>query len=497
MSKLSFTARKTDKLAEQKTSCLVIPLFENKKLSHEIKTVDRALSGLISHALSLGDFTGKAGSKLSLMAGKGIARVLLIGCGDPEKFDRKAQRKFAEVSAKSLASGKSGDATITIADLPVDETDGVTLVEDLARETTLACYVYSETLSKPKDLPTLRKVTVSTGARLTAAAAKKALAVGEAIGNGTNLTRELVNLPGNICTPSYLSRQARSLARRYSTISTTVLGEKKMKELGMGSLLSVGNGSDEPSQLIVMHYKGGKAKDAPYALVGKGITFDTGGISLKPGLKMDEMKFDMGGAGSVFGALSAAAEMQLPINVIGVVAAAENMPSGRATKPGDVVKSLSGKTIEILNTDAEGRLVLCDALTYVGRYKPCEVVDIATLTGAIIVSLGNHASGIFANDDELANSLLEAGQRSGDRGWQLPIWDDYQKQLESNFADVANIGTGGAGSITAACFLSRFTEKYRWAHIDIAGTAFQSAPKGATGRPVPMLVEYLRARAGR
>lgn len=497
MSKLSFTARKTDKLAEQKTSCLVIPLFENKKLSPEIKTVDRALSGLISSALSLGDFTGKAGSKLSLVAGKGIARVLLIGCGDPETFDRKAQRKFAETAGKTLASGKSGDATVTIADLPIDESDAGTLLEDLARETALACYVYSETLSKPKDVPALRKITVSTGARLTPAAGKKALAAGQAVGNGANLTRELVNLPGNICTPSYLARQARSLARRYSAISTTVLGEKKMKELGMGSLLSVGNGSDEPSQLIVMHYKGGKAKDAPYALVGKGITFDTGGISLKPGLKMDEMKFDMGGAGSVFGALSAVAEMQLPINVVGVVAAAENMPSGRATKPGDVVKSLSGKTIEILNTDAEGRLVLCDALTYVGRYKPCEVVDIATLTGAIIVSLGNHASGVFANDDELANSLLEAGQRSGDRGWQLPIWDDYQKQLDSNFADVANIGTGGAGSITAACFLARFTEKYRWAHIDIAGTAFQSAPKGATGRPVPMLVEYLRTRAAR
>jgi len=276
-----------------------------------------------------------------------------------------------------------------------------------------------------------------------------------------------------------------------------VLGEQKMRELGMGSLLSVGHGSDQPSQLIVMEYKGGKSKDAPYALVGKGITFDTGGISLKPGAKMDEMKFDMGGAGSVFGAIQAIADMALPINVVGIVAAAENMPSGRATKPGDVVTSMSGKTIEILNTDAEGRLVLCDALTYASRFKPQEVVDIATLTGAIIVSLGNHASGIFANDDDLAEALLTAGQRSKDRGWRLPIWDDYQKQLESRFADIANIGMGGnAGSITAACFLARFAEEYRWAHIDIAGTAFSSAPKGATGRPVPMLVEYLRSRAG-
>ena len=265
----------------------------------------------------------------------------------------------------------------------------------------------------------------------------------------------------------------------------------------MGSLLSVGHGSDQESQLIIMEYSGGKAKDAPYALVGKGITFDTGGISLKPGMKMDEMKFDMGGAGSVFGTLQAIADMKLPINVVGVVAAAENMPSGRATKPGDVVKSMSGKTIEILNTDAEGRLVLCDALTYVGRYKPREVVDIATLTGAIIVALGNLATGIFANDDDLANALLDAGNKSNDRGWQLPIWDDYQKQLDSRFADVANIGTGGAGSVTAACFLARFAEKYKWAHLDVAGSAFSSSPKGATGRPVPMLVEYLRARAGR
>jgi leucyl aminopeptidase len=246
-----------------------------------------------------------------------------------------------------------------------------------------------------------------------------------------------------------------------------------------------------------MEYSGGKAKEAPYSLVGKGITFDTGGISLKPGPKMDEMKFDMGGAGSVFGAMQAVADLDLPINVVSVIAAAENMPSGRATKPGDVVKSMSGKTIEILNTDAEGRLVLCDALTYVQRkYKPREIVDIATLTGAIIVSLGNQATGIFSNNDELAAALTAAGERSNDRGWRMPVWDEYQKQLESNFADVANIGGPGAGSITAACFLARFIEETPWAHLDVAGTAFQSSPKGATGRPVPMLVDYLRERAG-
>jgi leucyl aminopeptidase len=262
----------------------------------------------------------------------------------------------------------------------------------------------------------------------------------------------------------------------------------------MGSLLSVGNGSDEPSKLIVIKYQGGNAKDAPYCLVGKGITFDTGGISLKPAKGMESMKFDMGGAGSVFGVMQAVAELNLKINVIGVVAAAENMPSGCATKPGDVVTSMSGKTIEILNTDAEGRLVLCDALTYVERFKPAEVVDIATLTGAIIVALGHEATGLFANDDSLAEALTSAGQASGDEAWRLPINKQYDKQLNTKYADMQNIGTGSAGSITAACFLARFTENYKWAHLDVAGTAFQSMQKGATGRPVPLLVEYLRQK---
>jgi leucyl aminopeptidase len=302
-------------------------------------------------------------------------------------------------------------------------------------------------------------------------------------------------LPANVCTPSYLAKEGRSLGRRFEKLSVSILDEKKMADLGMGSLLSVGHGSDEPSKLIVMKYSGGGAKDAPYCLVGKGITFDTGGISLKPSKGMESMKFDMGGAGAVFGVMQTVASLDLDINIIGVVAAAENMPSGCATKPGDVVTSMSGKTIEILNTDAEGRLVLCDALTYVERFKPAEVVDIATLTGAIIVALGYEASGLFANDDGLAQSLTEAGLASGDEAWRLPINKQYDKQLNSKYADMQNIGTGSAGSITAACFLARFTEKYKWAHLDVAGTAFQSMQKGATGRPVPLLVEYLRKKS--
>jgi len=284
-------------------------------------------------------------------------------------------------------------------------------------------------------------------------------------------------------------------AKKTKNLSCKVLSEADMKKLGMGSLLSVTAGSEQPAHLIVLEYTGAAKSTQPTILVGKGITFDSGGISLKPGAKMDEMKFDMGGAASVFGALSAAVEMNLPLNIIGVVAAAENMPSGTATKPGDVIQSMSGKTIEVLNTDAEGRLVLCDALTYSRRFKPAAIIDIATLTGACIVALGSHASGLLANDDDLARELLDAGQASHDRAWQLPLWDDYQKQLNSNFADMANIGSAGAGTITAACFLARFTEDMRWAHLDIAGSAWNSAPKGATGRPVALLLRYLQDRA--
>jgi len=269
-----------------------------------------------------------------------------------------------------------------------------------------------------------------------------------------------------------------------------------MRALAMGALLSVSAGSDQPAKLIVMNYKGGKTADKPQVLVGKGITFDSGGISLKGGAKMDEMKFDMGGAASVFGTMRAIAELGLPLNVVGIVAAAENMPDGKATKPGDVVTSMSGKTIEVLNTDAEGRLVLCDALTYAARFKPAAVIDIATLTGACVVALGSHATGLFANEDVLAEQLLAAGTDSHDRAWRMPLWDDYQNQIKSNFADLANIGGGGGGSITAACFLSCFARDYNWAHLDIAGSAWNGAPKGATGRPVALLTRYLLDRAG-
>jgi leucyl aminopeptidase len=317
-----------------------------------------------------------------------------------------------------------------------------------------------------------------------------------AIASGMRLTKDLANLPGNICKPEYLAEQARFLKKAYPDLKVSILDEKEMEELGMGALLAVGRGSVNPPRLIVMEYRGTDKKQQPVVLVGKGITFDTGGISLKPGEAMDEMKYDMGGAASVFGALKACSEMQLPLNVVGVIASAENMPDGNATRPGDIVTTMSGQTVEILNTDAEGRLVLCDALTYVKKFDPEVVIDIATLTGACIIALGSHASGMLSNHSPLANDLISAGKASFDRIWELPLWDDYQEQLDSNFADFANIGGRPAGTITAACFLARFTQKYHWAHLDIAGTAWKSGKeKGATGRPVPLLMQYLMDRA--
>ncbi|MEO6353485.1 MAG: leucyl aminopeptidase, partial [Burkholderiaceae bacterium] len=339
----------------------------------------------------------------------------------------------------------------------------------------------------------------TTAAAATATAAKQTLEQSLALANGIDLTKDLGNLPANVCTPTYLANTAKKLAKDYK-FGIELLDRKQLQALKMGSFLSVTNGSEEPPKFIVLKHMGGNAKDAPTVLVGKGITFDTGGISLKPGSGMDEMKYDMCGAASVLGTFRAIGEMNLKLNVIGVIPTCENMPSGRATKPGDIVTSMSGLTIEVLNTDAEGRLVLCDALTYVERFKPAAVVDIATLTGACITALGHHNSGLFtrhdAAHDALADELLSAGRTTGDTAWRMPIEDSYQEQLKSNFADIANIGGPAAGSITAACFLERFTKKYTWAHLDIAGTAWKSgAAKGATGRPVSLLTTFLINRA--
>ena len=324
----------------------------------------------------------------------------------------------------------------------------------------------------------------------------QAIERGKAIGTGTNFTRDLGNRPGNHCTPSHLADDATKLAEGSKTLTATIHDEAEMKELGMGAFLSVSAGSDQPAKLIELNYSGGAQDSAPIVLIGKGVTFDTGGISIKPAASMDEMKFDMCGAATVLGVIQAVEQLQLPINVIGLLAAAENMPGGDATKPGDVVTAMSGKTIEVLNTDAEGRLVLCDTLTYAQKFKPQLMIDIATLTGACIVALGSHASGLYSNNDELAEDLLKAGQKTGDRAWRMPLWKEYTKQLDSNFADLGNIGGPKAGSVTAACFLKEFVGDTNWAHLDIAGTAWlQGSQKGATGRPVELLTEFLLQRS--
>jgi len=471
------------------TDCIVVAVFELGELSPSASTLNDKSDGNISRIITRGDITGKAGQTLLLQDVKGITspRVLLVGCGKKGSTSENNYISAITAMATILNSSAIRHATSCLAEIDVQSRPLEWKVRQTAISTEAVLYKYTQTKSdiKPQDFP-LESISFYDESDATQAALS-----GQAISNGMTLARELGNLPGNVCTPTYLAQQAVELSNRFDSVSTSILDEDEMADLGMGSLLSVSRGSREPAKLIVMNYKGnGDAR--PVVLVGKGLTFDAGGISLKPSQGMDEMKYDMCGAASVFGTLAAIAELNLAINVIGVVPSSENMPDGDANKPGDVVTSMAGKTIEILNTDAEGRLILCDALTYSARFEPEVVIDIATLTGAIIVALGSQASGLMANNQQLADQLLQAGNDSYDRVWQLPIWDDYQQQLDSNFADIANIGGKEAGSVTAACFLSRFTKDFNWAHLDIAGTAWKSGKaKGATGRPVPLLVQFL------
>ncbi len=483
-----------DDIADTATECLVVPVrgeLENKAA----KALNRASKGKIKALLAAGDFSSAAGTTLMLPTGIGTAakRVLLVGIGSAAKTEAGSFSKIVEQALTAAGRSGAAEASFALADIKVEQRGTQWQLQTVARIAENLQYSYSRTLSRKSPQPTLRKLYLQ-GANT--AADKRAIAQGSAIAGGIALARELGDLPANICTPSYLAGEARKLGRNRDNVKVSVLDEKRMRELKMESLLSVSAGSKEPAKLIVIEYRGGKKGDAPQVLVGKGITFDSGGISLKPGAKMDEMKYDMCGAAGVLGTTAAVIEMKLKLNLVTIVAAAENMPSGTATKPGDVVTSMSGQTIEVLNTDAEGRLVLCDALTYAERFKPAAVIDVATLTGACVVALGKHATGLFSNYDELADQLLAAGTDSGDRGWRMPLWEDYQQQLKSNFADIANIGGPEAGSVTAACFLARFTKQYRWAHLDIAGAAWLGgAQKGATGRPVAMLSQYLIDRA--
>jgi leucyl aminopeptidase len=488
---------KASKNYQLKTDCLVIALKPLKKISSQCAELNTATGGAIARLQESGQFNAACGEMVNLMVPEGVGakQVILLGVGET-KLDTESVRETLNALARKLKLLKVNEATF--------ELDALHAKSDLASVSrhliealgdTEYQYVKAPKAAHTKSLSKEFKATLWCQDRKMLSAAKKAAAIGCAINNGKTLAKDLGNMPGNVCTPSYLASQAKKLGKSHG-LKVKVLSEKDMADLGMGSLLSVSKGSREPAKLIVMEYKGAKnSKEAPYALVGKGLTFDAGGISLKPGAKMDEMKYDMCGSASVFGALVAAAEMQLPINIVGVIPSSENLPDGLANKPGDVVTSMSGQTIEILNTDAEGRLILCDALTYTKRFKPQTVIDIATLTGAVIVALGHQTAGVMGNDQGVVDDLLAAGEESLDHAWQLPIKETYKKQLKSDYADLANIGTAGAGSITAACFLSYFTEDFRWAHLDIAGTAWGGAAgKRASGRAVPILTQYLMDR---
>lgn len=480
-----------------KTATLVIPVAEGGKLGATAKAVDTASGGAIAALLKRGDLAGKPGQTLLAhgVANLKAERVLLVGTGkDAELSDRQLRKLIASVYGvlKNLAGG---DALLALQDVQVKGRDAYGKARLIVESLADAGYQFDRFKSQKATPGALKKITLITD-KADIAAVERATREARAIAIGMALTKDLGNLPPNICHPSYLAEQAKELAKAHKSLKVEILDEKKLQALGAGAFLAVAQGSDQPPRMIVMQYNGGKKGEKPHALVGKGITFDTGGISIKPAAGMDEMKYDMGGAASVFGTLRAVLELQLPINLVCLLACAENMPSGGATRPGDIVTTMSGQTVEILNTDAEGRLVLCDTLTYAERFKPQSVIDIATLTGACIVALGSNVSGLMGNDDELVNQILAAGRQADDRAWQLPLYDEYQEQLDSPFADIANIGGPKAGTITAGCFLSRFTKAYKWAHLDIAGTAWVSGgkDKGATGRPVPLLTQYLLDR---
>ncbi|MDT8397746.1 MAG: leucyl aminopeptidase [Pseudomonadales bacterium] len=489
---------KTTALENTPTSCLVLGVFEDGVMTQTTAAMDKVSQGYLGKIIASGDISGKSEQSLLLHGVPNIKarRLLLIGCGNKEKLKDSKFISLLRNTGKALEQYSIGDALLALGDLDIKNLDAEHQALLIARTFQDGLYRYRSTRSKPTPDSKLKSLDIYLSDKSQQTTVRKGLNTGAAIGRGMAMARELGNLPGNICTPSYLAEQALKLGKAHKELKVTVLSEAQMKRLGMGSLLSVSAGSVQPAKFIIMEYRGTAADTPPHVLVGKGITFDSGGISLKPGAGMDEMKFDMCGAASVLGTFSALCELKPELkprcNIVGLVASAENMPGSSATKPGDIVTSMSGQTIEVLNTDAEGRLVLCDALTYAERFKPASVIDIATLTGACIVALGSHVSALMSNDDTLADALYQCGLKAVDPVWRLPLWDEYQKQLDSNFADIANIGGPKAGSITAACFLSRFAKKYHWAHLDIAGTAWlQGKEKGATGRPVPLLLEYL------
>jgi leucyl aminopeptidase len=478
-----------------KASCIVIGVHSGPELTPAAKRVDQAARGALKKAL--GDLPSKTGSTLLLRSLPGVAaeRVLLVALGERKEFSENAFGDAVRGATRALKDLEAAEAAVFLVESKVNGRPLSWNVRQAVLGMREGLYRFEQLKSQNKaNGPALERVTLALSAN---AQLEQALAEAQATADGADLARTLGNLPSNICTPNYLAEEAKKLARQFK-LQVEVLERRDMERLGMGAFLAVANASHQPPKLIVLRYAGGPKTRKPLALVGKGITFDTGGISLKPAAEMDEMKFDMSGAGSVLGTIRALAGMRAPVNVIGVVPTCENMPGGQATKPGDVVTTLSGQTVEILNTDAEGRLILCDALTYASRFEPEAIIDVATLTGACVIALGHVATGLFSNDEALADEVRAAADDAWDRVWPMPLWEDYQEQLRSNFADFANIGGRPGGSITAACFLARFVRGVRWAHLDIAGTAWKSGrEKGSTARPVPLLVRFAMRHAGK
>ena len=489
----------TKGLATLAVDCLVLGVFEEAQLGAQGGSVDAACGGRLRKLLARGDFAGRAGETLLVadLPGIGASHVLLTGMGPAKQLQRRAWRKAWLAAANALARTRIASCAVALDRPDARELDDYYLGRAVAELTGAALYRINDlkTARKPPP-PALKKVLAGPVRR--AAAAQRGLAHGEAVAAAQTVQRDLANLPGNVCTPIYLAKQARALAKRHANLRARVLDEAAIRREKMGCLLAVAQGSHQPPRFIVLEYQSAKKPPPPIVLVGKGVTFDSGGISLKDPPGMDEMKFDMSGAAAVIASLTLAAQLRLPLHLVGLIAAVENMPGGRAVKPGDIVTSASGQTVEILNTDAEGRLILSDALHYARRFHPAAVVDIATLTGACVVALGHHHSGLMGNDPALVQELVEAGQRADDRCWQLPLTEEYAEQLKSNFADFANIGGRDGGAITAATFLGKFTQGLKWAHLDIAGTAYQSgAAKGSTGRPSALIADFLLKRAAR
>ena len=489
----------TKGLATLAVDCLVLGVFEEAQLGAQGGSVDAASGGRLRKLLARGDFSGRAGETLLLTDLPGISAtyVLLTGMGPAKQLQRRSWRKAWSSAASALLRTRIASCAVALDRPEVKELDDYYLGRAVAELVGATVYRINDlkTARKPPP-PALKKVLAGPVRR--AAAAERGLAHGDAVAAAQRVQRDLANLPGNICTPNYLAEQARALAKRHTSLRVRVLDEAAIRREKMGCLLAVAQGSHQPPRFIVLEHQAGKKAAPPIVLVGKGVTFDSGGISLKDPPGMDEMKFDMSGAAAVIACMTFAAQLRLPLHLVGLIAAVENMPGGRAVKPGDIVTSASGQTVEILNTDAEGRLILSDALHYARRFHPAAVIDIATLTGACVVALGHHHSGLMSNDPGLVRELLEAGQRADDRCWQLPLTEEYAEQLKSNFADFANIGGRDGGAITAAAFLGKFTQGLRWAHLDIAGTAYQSgAAKGSTARPTPLLADFLLKRAAR